>query len=238
MGEPNPQEMEQIADSLAGGRKIEAIKRYREITGHDLKDSKAFIERLTVELREKDPVRFAPKTGRGCLAALLAAVFLLVTLGFTARTEESTVNFSTLKPGEQASSFKIQTRKPADKVELIAAGKIPILGVFSSDGIGSATLIRLGGKWPEKMMVRLNLQHLESIRLRSGTTVLNARLGAEWWTEGPHENPAAKASIRRAGESIEVEVPGVLVRTSGKAGGLRWREPLKAVDCYREALKA
>ena len=26
--------------------------------------------------------------------------------------------------------------------------------------------------------------------------------------------------------------------TSGKAGGLREREPLKAVDCYREALKA
>ena len=35
-----------VAEAVQGGRKIEAIKRYREATGVDLREAKAFIEEV------------------------------------------------------------------------------------------------------------------------------------------------------------------------------------------------
>ncbi len=46
---------QQILNALIAGRKIEAIKLYREATGKGLKDAKDFIDRLVEELAERDP---------------------------------------------------------------------------------------------------------------------------------------------------------------------------------------
>ncbi len=75
---------EAIADALAAGQKIQAIKLYREYTGKGLKEAKDFVEALEPELRKKDPERFAHQKaqGKGCAAMLVALVMVGVTLLF------------------------------------------------------------------------------------------------------------------------------------------------------------
>ena len=48
---------QQIMNALIAGRKIEAIKLYREATGKGLKEAKDFIDRLVEELAERHPRR-------------------------------------------------------------------------------------------------------------------------------------------------------------------------------------
>ncbi len=90
MSKPIPPEVaKEIADHVFAGRKIAAIKLYREHSGQGLKESKDFVEALEAELRAKDPGKFAPVTpGKGCLGtiavcgfgalALLTAVVMLL----------------------------------------------------------------------------------------------------------------------------------------------------------------
>lgn len=75
MGNPIPPEMaQQIADCIYAGRRIQAIKLYREHSGTGLKESKDFVESLESELRGRQPERFtAPPAGKGCLG--MVAVF-------------------------------------------------------------------------------------------------------------------------------------------------------------------
>lgn len=62
-----------LSEALFGGRKIEAIKQVRDITGLDLKDSKELVERLEADLRASQPGRFAapPKKSGGCLLLVI-----------------------------------------------------------------------------------------------------------------------------------------------------------------------
>lgn len=63
----------QIADCLYAGRKIEAIKLYREQTGKGLKEAKEFVEALEKELRVREPAKFTvPPGGKGCLGMIMA----------------------------------------------------------------------------------------------------------------------------------------------------------------------
>ena len=70
------EEIQQIIDALVGGRKIEAIKIYREATGQGLKEAKDFIETLVPKLIEEDPEKYQSlaKSQRGGCAALLVVV--------------------------------------------------------------------------------------------------------------------------------------------------------------------
>ena len=72
--QPTQQQIEEITRALAAGRKIEAIKIYREATGRDLKAAKEFIDALIPELKEQDPEEYANLSaaqGKGCASALL-----------------------------------------------------------------------------------------------------------------------------------------------------------------------
>ncbi len=63
MNTPLPEEMlALIKDSLFRGRKIDAIKFYRDCTGAGLADAKAAVERLEAELRAVSPEKFATVT--------------------------------------------------------------------------------------------------------------------------------------------------------------------------------
>jgi hypothetical protein len=69
---------EAIKTALFEGRKIEAIKLYRQVSGRGLKEAKDFVEDLEEELRVSDPTRFvAGPRGKGCGVGLLATVVLL-----------------------------------------------------------------------------------------------------------------------------------------------------------------
>jgi ribosomal protein L7/L12 len=71
-GNISPGQSQQIANAIADGKKIEAIKLYRRSTNCDLKDAKDFIEKLAIQLHGKDPARYAlPQAGKGCLGLVL-----------------------------------------------------------------------------------------------------------------------------------------------------------------------
>ena len=73
MENPIPLEVaEQIASNVFDGRKLEAIKLYRESSGKGLKESKDFIDALEEQLRAKEPGKFnLSPAGKGCLSALV-----------------------------------------------------------------------------------------------------------------------------------------------------------------------
>lgn len=71
-----------IVDALYGGRKIEAIKIYRQATNCDLLTAKTFIEELETRLRGETPERFTAAPAQGCSgAALLIVIFMVFLLG-------------------------------------------------------------------------------------------------------------------------------------------------------------
>jgi ribosomal protein L7/L12 len=83
MDSPNPGDLStRIREAIFAGRKIEAIKLYREQTGLGLKDSKDAVEKLATELRVADPTRFTATQAKGCLPLILAGVSIAVFLTF------------------------------------------------------------------------------------------------------------------------------------------------------------
>ena len=76
--QPTPEQTEQIVNSLATGRRIQAIKLYREATGKGLKDAKDFIDSLVPKLIEQDPEKYAAlsRQGSGCASVLVIALSL------------------------------------------------------------------------------------------------------------------------------------------------------------------
>lgn len=68
---------DRITQSIFAGRKIEAIKIYREGTGAGLKESKDFIESLTRTLREEYPDR-VPESKSGCGPAMVLCMAVIV----------------------------------------------------------------------------------------------------------------------------------------------------------------
>ncbi len=72
------EQIEEIADLLAGRKKIEAIKIYRAATGNGLKEAKDFIEALIPKLKEQDPEKFGhlANSGSGCASVLLLCIGL------------------------------------------------------------------------------------------------------------------------------------------------------------------
>ena len=68
-----------IKELLLQGRKIEAIKIFRETTGTGLTEAKAAVDVLEKQLRETEPANFTPSTERrGCLGVV---IFLCVVIG-------------------------------------------------------------------------------------------------------------------------------------------------------------
>jgi len=71
----NADQQAEIDGDVVSGRKTGAIKRYREITGVDLKDAKEAVEKRQAALQAEHPEKFTRTAGKGCLA-LIACVGL------------------------------------------------------------------------------------------------------------------------------------------------------------------
>jgi ribosomal protein L7/L12 len=69
-----------LAEMIMSGRKIEAIKFYREATGEGLKEAKDDVERLEKEMRAKYPDEFPEKKG-GCVGVILLLAAGLIAVG-------------------------------------------------------------------------------------------------------------------------------------------------------------
>ena len=72
--------IDRIRAALFAGRKIEAIKLYREATGADLRDAKDTVEGIERELRAQTPDLFTAPPGKGC-GLLVLSLGLLVAVG-------------------------------------------------------------------------------------------------------------------------------------------------------------
>jgi hypothetical protein len=71
MDEIPPTELQVILEHIYAGHKIEAVKHYKELRGVSLLEAKQFIEKLTDELREQSPEKFAASPKSGCLGTIL-----------------------------------------------------------------------------------------------------------------------------------------------------------------------
>ena len=69
-----------ITDCILQGRKIEAIKLYRDGTGEGLKEAKESIESLTATLRENHPDKF-PAAKQGCTSVIVLGLTTLAIAG-------------------------------------------------------------------------------------------------------------------------------------------------------------
>lgn len=72
------EQLEKIESLLFAGRKIEAIKLVREITGMGLADAKTFVDKHAKELGEAYPEKM-PASKVGCGGASL--IFIILSLG-------------------------------------------------------------------------------------------------------------------------------------------------------------
>ena len=72
--EPTQEQWMQIQAALFAGRKIQAIKAYREATGVGLKEAKDAMEAYEVRLRQEHPDRFTAAPKSGCMGVILLAV--------------------------------------------------------------------------------------------------------------------------------------------------------------------
>lgn len=75
--QPTQNQIEEISQQLRLGRKIQAIKIYRQATGFGLKDSKDFIDQLETALRTEDPDSFKFQTPNGMAGAVLLMIFAI-----------------------------------------------------------------------------------------------------------------------------------------------------------------
>lgn len=83
MAQINDEQLRQISEELFAGRKIGAIKIYREATGCQLVVAKTEVEKVEAVLRQKEPERFARKSG--CVGVLVCGALVvlgMLTVGF------------------------------------------------------------------------------------------------------------------------------------------------------------
>ena|SRR5688572_18153847 len=78
-------QLAEIHAEIFAGRKIQAIKLYREATHEGLKEAKDAVEAMTRELRETSADRFAPRSEGGCVPMLVFAAFVCVGVGMVVR---------------------------------------------------------------------------------------------------------------------------------------------------------
>ena len=75
--------IEEIREAIFAGKKIQAIKLYRQAADTGLKEAKEFIEKLSDKLYEESPDQFSsPPGASGCAGALLTMLIIAGTLGW------------------------------------------------------------------------------------------------------------------------------------------------------------
>jgi hypothetical protein len=74
-----PEQRQAFAEALYAGRKIEAIRQLRELSGLGLADAKGIIDRLEADLRAAHPERFPKNSSPGAGCIILVLIILVVT---------------------------------------------------------------------------------------------------------------------------------------------------------------
>lgn len=97
-------------------------------------------------------------------------------------------------------TFKVTTKKTDDDVEVRADKDKTVFVIKSPSGISQTVIERTGEKWPEAVLLRLNLKGLESFRATNGKVKLEAAVSSQngkvrLWKDGKEDTPLdAKSS--------------------------------------------
>lgn len=81
MGTITPEQQQQVDALLFGGKKIEAIKLYREWTQAGLKEAKDAVDGREAELRTQSPQSFS-RQPPGCFSMILLPVAVMAAVTF------------------------------------------------------------------------------------------------------------------------------------------------------------
>lgn len=76
--------LNELEAAIFAGRKIAAIKLYRELTGLGLKESKEAVERIEADLRARSPEKFTAPAGRGCSSSAARLLVVVTAVGLLA----------------------------------------------------------------------------------------------------------------------------------------------------------
>ena len=138
-------------------------------------------------------------------------------------------------------SWEFQKKGQDRRVEQKVTPDAAIFSVQDPSGIGSADVKLSAGRWPQKVVVRLEqFSSLEGFSAQANEIALHAflprddKIGVTFFDEkGMRTDDSAKAAwrlhIRKINEpkAIEIELPVEFLPTNGKAVRLGW------VDAYR-----
>ena len=78
MPEPTTEQWYEIQQHLFAGRKIQAIKIYREASGLGLKEAKDAMEAYEARLRSESPESFTAPAKTGCFSVILLFALLVL----------------------------------------------------------------------------------------------------------------------------------------------------------------
>ncbi len=79
MGNLNDEDRQAIENAIFAGRRIEAIKLHRNVTGSELVDAKRAVEDMEVDLRRSSPEKFVAGAGKkGCTGVLVCAALVVI----------------------------------------------------------------------------------------------------------------------------------------------------------------
>jgi len=148
--------------------------------------------------------------------------------------------------------FKITTKRPADKIEVMTAAGTSVLAVRSPGGIGQAVIERAEETWPQKTVVRLHLNGLESFQVSNGKSMLSVSVSSHadqrrirFWKDGKEDSPLDPndriwLDVRMLDENakptenlplkngyFELQMPKVFFKDNPRSITLRW------IDFYR-----
>lgn len=75
--------------------------------------------------------------------------------------------------------FNVATKRADDRIDVSSKGATTTFSVRSPTGIGSATISRMAGDWPERLILRLHLQGLEGLKVSNGQLEFVAEVVAQ-----------------------------------------------------------
>lgn len=90
--------------------------------------------------------------------------------------------------------FKITTKRSDDRIEVKSQDGKAVFVVRSPFGISNSTIERTTEKWPDKVVIQMRVKGLESFKLSSGNTKLEASVSSHdgnvrLWKDGKEDSP-------------------------------------------------
>jgi hypothetical protein len=95
---------------------------------------------------------------------------------------------------EDASSFKITTKRSDDRVDVKTKDDKTFIVIRSPFGISNAIIERTTEQWPDKVVIQLRLQGLENVKLSTDQLKIEASVSSQngdvrLWRDGREDSP-------------------------------------------------